>query len=125
MPLVGERILVLEDEPIIALDIVATLRQAGATIIAAHTAFDAINRVRGKQDVSLAILDVHLGSNEDCGGVCEELTRKGIPFMFYTAYKNIRVLEEWPHAPVVGKPARPRDITRVLDRLCDQRRAAS
>ena len=121
--LIGEQILVLEDEPLISLDIVSNLKDAGAHIIAARTAFDAIRRV-GDRHVSLAVLDVHLGVNEDCSDVCEELTRQGIPFMFYTGHRNVQVLEDWPHAPILGKPAKPDDIARMLGRLCDQRNAA-
>ena len=112
----GQCILVLEDEPLITLDVVDALRRTGASIVSARSSHDALHQMN-KHKVTAAVLDVHLGTNDDCGDVCEELTRQGVPFLFYTAYGNVRVLEEWDNIPVVSKPAYPSEITATLTRL--------
>ena len=70
--LAGERILILDDEPIIVLDLVETLTRAGASTVAAPSSKGALRCLRDGH-VSLALLDIRLGGNDDCSAVCDEL----------------------------------------------------
>ena len=62
-------ILIVEDEPLVALHLHSVLREAGAGLIAATTADEAL-RLISRNDVSAAIVDVSLGG-EDCLSVCK------------------------------------------------------
>ena len=77
-------VLVLEDNPIIALDIEDTLQSIGAErVIMCRTcaeAFDSLSLV----DVQFALLDVHLG-NETSLDVANALRCARTPFMFVSA----------------------------------------
>jgi CheY-like chemotaxis protein len=99
----GKSILIVEDEPLIALGIHAALSATGASIIAATNGPDALLLIR-TADISVAVLDVNLGAR-DCAEECRALTRRRIPFLFYTGYVDAPVLKSWPGAPVVLKPA--------------------
>src|SRR5690349_7988851 len=100
--LLGRTILIVEDEPLIALHLHTALQRAGAGLIAATTASEALKLLQ-RNDVSAAIVDVSLGVN-DCYPVCEELAARSIPFAFHTGHPTADVMTKWPDAPVFIKP---------------------
>ena len=102
-PLFGRSVLIVEDEPLIALDLHDALDKAGASILAATTIKEALELIARAQ-ICAAIVDVKVGGN-DCSSVCAALTTRSIPFMFYTGYSNAPSLSQWPTAPAVDKPA--------------------
>ena len=111
-PLTGRTILIVEDEPLTALDVHAALRVTGASIISAMDAREAEQLARNA-DISAAILDVGLGGF-DCAATCRALTRRAIPFGFYTGHRAAPVLRAWPHAPVLRKPASNDQVVRCV-----------
>jgi CheY-like chemotaxis protein len=112
----GKSILIVEDEPLIALGIHAALSATGASIIAATNGPEALRLIRSAE-ISAAVLDVNLGTR-DCSEECQALARRRIPFLFYTGYVNAPVLQSWPLVPVVRKPApATRLVAAVFDLL--------
>src|SRR5262249_44486369 len=67
-PLFGRSVLIVEDEPLIALGVHNELRLAGASIIAATNIKDALELIAYAQ-ICAAIVDVKLGGC-DCSSVC-------------------------------------------------------
>jgi CheY-like chemotaxis protein len=102
-PLFGRSVLIVEDEPLIALDLHDALHKAGASILAATTVNEALELIAYAQ-ICAAIVDVSLGG-DDCSSVCAALAKRSIPFMFYTGYSSGEALSAWSHAPAVSKPA--------------------
>jgi DNA-binding response OmpR family regulator len=102
MPLVGVAVLIVEDEPLIALDLHAALSAAGAGIMAATDAEEALRLIR-RNDVTVAVLDIGLGER-DCTAVCQALLHHSIPFLFHTGQSRAAMLQAWPQAPVLTKP---------------------
>ena len=84
--LAGRAILVAEDEPLIALDIAETLRNAGASVFSARRLSEAL-RLADYPDLSVAVLDFALGK-DDVGEVCERLNVREIPSVLYTGYPH-------------------------------------
>jgi len=114
--LVGKSILIVEDEPLIALDVHSALSAAGASIIAASTTAEAV-RLIGYAEVSAAIVDVQLG-RENAAGVCAVLTQRQIPFAFYTGHADkTLLLAEWPYIQVLRKPATAKGIVTLIASL--------
>jgi DNA-binding response OmpR family regulator len=70
--LLANTILIVADEPLVALHLHSALREAGAGLIAATTADEAL-RLISRNNVSAAIVDVSL-AGQDCYPVCKELT---------------------------------------------------
>jgi DNA-binding response OmpR family regulator len=85
--LAGRVILVLEDEPLIALDIMESLRGAGAAVLGAHCLRDALP-LTDHPDLAAAILDFGL-SDGDAGKICERLGARDIPFVLYSGYQHV------------------------------------
>jgi DNA-binding NtrC family response regulator len=83
LTLAGKRILVVEDEFLIALDIESVLESAGTSdIISVSRNRDAIGALQG-EPFDLAILDYKL-DGELSVPVAERLTEMGVPFIFLT-----------------------------------------
>lgn len=122
--LAGHCVLVLEDEPLISMDIADQLREVGANISVARTGLEAV-KLLSSTDFSAAVLDVQLGPDEDCSAVCVALLERHVPFMFYTAYTSSRVFDDWPSAPVVAKPGLMRAIVTTIAHMIEQARIAA
>jgi CheY-like chemotaxis protein len=114
-------VLVVEDEPLVGLDLVDMLEAAGAYVVSAKSAGEAISSLDRFQ-ITAAVLDINLGDH-DCSAVCEHLWKRDIPFLFYTGYSP--TLGDWDNVPVLQKPAVPQEIVEAVERLCGSRQRAA
>lgn len=114
-PLLGRCVLIVEDEPLIALELHNALHQAGASILAAANIKDALELI-GNARICAAIVDVNLHGH-DCSSICAALTQRSIPFMFYTGYASANALSSWPQAPAINKPAESSTMVKTIVRL--------
>lgn len=100
----GMRVLLVEDQVLIALDAENSLRQLGASqVVIAPTAEHAMQAInQGPPD--LAVLDVNLGDHTSTP-VAEALRKLGVPFMFATGYGDTVMLpDSMRTVPIVRKP---------------------
>ena len=86
-PLVGRLILIVEDEPLIALDIRRSFEAAGARVVVMRTLQTALAAVEDP-DLSAAILD-HMLGKDDSSQLCERLKERDIPFVIHSGYSNL------------------------------------
>jgi DNA-binding response OmpR family regulator len=117
--LAGRTILVVEDEPLVGLDIADAIRDAGAHVVFSHNVRDALTKA-ATAEIAAAVLDINV-AGEDCSLVCQQLADRGIPFLFHTGHTAIPALDRWPNALVVRKPSRPTEIPTVLAKIVDVR----
>jgi DNA-binding response OmpR family regulator len=101
--LAGRCILIIEDEPLIALQMHAAFSAAGASITSAANTKEALRTI-SLPDLSAAVVDITLG-DEDCSAACNRLSERGIPFVFYTGEAQPEIMRKWPNAPVLTKLA--------------------
>lgn len=113
----GRTVLVVEDEPLVALDIAELLTASGATVSSTSSLRGAL-ALAERLVFSAAVLDVRLGG-EDCSAVCQRLSERGTPFLFYTGYTSGIVLSSWPNSPVLGKPVIGERIIEAVLKLCN------
>ncbi len=112
-PLSGVRVLVVEDDPLTAMDLEDCLAEAGAAVVGlCHSVEEAMART-AVDDFAVAILDFSLG-RDTTSPVARRLARRGVPFVLYTG-KSSRdpSLAEWL-CPIVEKPASPRTLVSAL-----------
>ena len=103
------RILVVEDEFLIALDITGVLEQAGLAVIGpAGTVGDALQAIE-QEVVHGALLDAHL-AGEPVGRIADALTARGIPFAFVSGYGREQLPQAYRGVPLVRKPFTGRDL---------------
>ena len=113
----GARILVVEDEFIIQLELEALLRDAGATIAGPCRSVASALDIAQHENFTAAILDVRLG-RDTVAPVARLLMRRHIPFLFYTGQTDREsVVAEYPDASIIAKPADRAQIVDALVRL--------
>ena len=117
-PLTGRAILVVEDEPLISLEMTALFQSAGATVLSAMNLPAAIGLV-STPGLSAAILDYGLGADK-VQALCALLGERGIPFMFYTGYADLQ--QRFPTVLVVQKPANTDILLAAMSDLVDDKR---
>ncbi|MGQ0737676.1 MAG: response regulator [Bacteroidota bacterium] len=87
------RVLIVEDEPLIAEDIAATLRQADFVVSGiAYSKEEALDQINSHVP-DLALLDINLNGGMEGIEIAEEINRKFIlPFVFLTSYADKQTL---------------------------------
>ena len=108
----GKVILVVEDEPLVALDVVRALRADGARVLCAGFLESGLSTTE-HPDLSAAVIDLHLGDGSGTT-ICRRLRERGIPFVVHTGYPPMLVSREWPDVAVISKPARSDQIIAAL-----------
>lgn len=77
------RILVLDDEPLILLDLEFAVEDAGCKPLTALDLVEALTIVQ-THVISAAILDVSLGKGQTCEQVARALAAMGVPYVLHT-----------------------------------------
>jgi len=103
-PLAGRTILVVEDEPLVTLDVERVLRGAGARVVSAGQVESGLF-ITEHPDLSAAVVDLHLGRNGNGAAVGRRLRQLRVPFVVYTGYPSVLITSQWPDVPVLRKPA--------------------
>ena len=112
------RILILEDEALIAMDVRETLEREGFEVVGPFdrvmAAMVAVNGIK----IDGAILDVAIG-NEQAYEVAEALTAANIPFVWATAYERSDLPAQYRTQPCLQKPFDTAELTNTLRRALD------
>ncbi|MGJ3263478.1 MAG: response regulator [Salinarimonas sp.] len=114
--LAGRRILIVEDERLIALDMLDILERWGCTVLGpVGTAAAALEVVENDLPDG-AILDVNLigGTSEP---VAEALAERGRPFIVVTAYERGQLTGSLRNGPMLRKPLDEAKLQRELSAL--------
>ena len=115
------RVLVVEDDPLIAMDLEERLLEAGCTVVGSAPRIpDALEMIRS-QPIDLALLDVRV-AGEVVYPVAEELVDRGVPFIFATGYAAGYLPAEYRGYPRVTKPYKVEKLLKLIDRALAMRR---
>jgi len=110
------RILVLDDEPLIAMMLRDWLEELGCeTLGPAHSVRGALDLIPNVT-MDAAILDVSLGS-EDCYPVADALMKLGIPMAFATGYGGAGIDPRFNDALILSKPFGFEALKGIVERL--------
>jgi CheY-like chemotaxis protein len=114
----GKRILIVEDEALVALDLELAFEDEGAEIVGpALSLGHALDLLEGEQAIAGAVLDVDLGGL-DVFPVAEILRERGVPFIFHTGHATRESLELlFPGSVTCTKPTQPSTLITELLRL--------
>ena len=121
VPLTGRRILVVEDEYMIAEELAEVISDAGAeTLGPASNVAEALRLVAGGERIDCALLDVNVG-NEAIWPAVDALVARGVPIVLSTGYDASAIPRAYAHLPRCEKPASGYDLTRALARAIETR----
>ncbi len=115
----GSRILLVEDNGFVALEVERLLRQLGCEIVGpAPTLARALELAQAAERPDAAILDVHLGAGADSFPVAQVLRDRGVPYLFCTGYDRpvIGGIAE-SDAEVIAKPIQFDQLAGALGRI--------
>lgn len=106
--LLGKRVLIVEDEALLAFELQLAFEDEGAEVIGpAMSLMAALETVAHARDIDLAVLDVDL-AGEDVFPIAEMLLQRGTPFLFHTGHGSRSQLTQlFPGTITLMKPTLP------------------
>jgi len=107
------RILIVEDEPLIAMMLTDMLAELGFDVVASVTQVGAAIKILDELKIDVALLDVNIGTQK-IDPVADLLATRGTPFVFTTGYGNAGVPSGHAERPILQKPFRIDDLAAVL-----------
>jgi CheY-like chemotaxis protein len=112
----GLRVLLAEDEALIALDAESILLSVGVgEIVCVHTLSDGLSAA-AETRFDAALLDLRLGQDSSIP-LAELLAAKKVPFGFLTGYQVDAIPPEFRDVPFVAKPFTPAQLGDLLRQL--------
>ncbi len=113
----NQRVLVVEDERLIALDVQDILEEWGCIVLGPVASAEAALQLIADDPPDLAVLDVNLndGTSEP---VAAALRAMGLPFVVLTAYQRSHIGAALQDAPLLSKPVDDKKLKRELTALC-------
>jgi len=114
----GVRILVVEDEPVVAIDLAETVSEGEAEVLGPCSTIAEARQLARTQRVDAAILDISLRDG-DITPVLEALLARGVPVLVYTGGELPEGLRNrHPDLIVLHKPLQPGRLRLELKRVC-------
>ncbi|HUE47162.1 MAG TPA: response regulator [Aestuariivirgaceae bacterium] len=111
----GQRLLVVEDELLVALDIESILSEAGMAVVGPASSAGEALKLIADTPLDAALLDANL-SGEPIDAVAQALSERGIPFAYVTGYGRESLPAAHP-APIVTKPFDAEQLLAAARRL--------
>jgi CheY-like chemotaxis protein len=107
----GRRILLVEDEVLVALMAADMLEELGAIVVGpAHRLADGLD-LASRETIDAAILDINL-NDQRSDPIAARLTERRIPVIFASGYANNAAP---PGFPLIGKPYSVCQLRQALD----------
>jgi CheY-like chemotaxis protein len=115
LPLQGRRLLVVEDEAMIALTLVDMLDSLGCVVVDVASNLHRGLAIACNETLLLdaAVLDINLGG-EQVYPVAERLRTRGVPFMFSTGFGQNGRAPSFAQVPTLNKPYEQEDLEEML-----------
>jgi DNA-binding response OmpR family regulator len=112
-----KRVLIVEDEALIALDLEGVLSEAGyESIGVAGTVQKALDLLQESMP-DFAVLDANL-HGESAAPVAEALIGRGIPFLGLSGYGRDQMPAPFAGSPLLSKPFARKDLISKIEGLC-------
>jgi CheY-like chemotaxis protein len=112
----GLRVLVVEDEMLVAMLLEDMLGDFGCSVVGPAATLREALPLAQTADLDAAVLDVNLGG-DPIFPVADALKARGVPFVFASGYGENGLAEAHRGAPVLQKPFRQADLERALNAL--------
>lgn len=118
--LAGKRVLVVEDDRLIAFDIVSDLRRAGCTAVGPAGRLETAMTIAAAQELDAAVLDVFL-EGAYAWQLAGALKAQGVPFLFHTGFGPfIDFPDEFASVPCLEKPVKASELKRELKAILER-----
>ena len=115
-PVSGRRVLVVEDEMIVAWLLEDLLAELGCVIVGPAASVKQALAMIEAEAIDVAVLDVNL-NGEMSYPLADVLAARGVPFVFVTGYDRNRILDRYRTFPVMQKPFHRSELSDTLAEL--------
>ncbi len=113
----GRRVLVVEDEYLLAAELARTLDRAGAIVLGpVPTVRGALALIESQAGVDIALLDVDLGG-EPVFKVADVLDAQSTPYLFTTGYDAAALPRQYAHKQHCDKPLDLRRLAAAMQEV--------
>ena len=109
----GVRVLVVEDEAPIALQLEDILVEAECVVVGPASRVAQALKLAEKNDVDVALLDLNI-AGELVYPVADALERLGRPYIFATGYDGSNIAEPYRRKPILKKPFSRRQVLKAV-----------
>ncbi len=115
----GRRVLVIEDEMLVAMEFESLLQRQGCAVVGPASTVDRALALLDHDQPDAALLDLNL-NGEPASAVAVALRTRGVPFVLVTGYGEAQSSEpELQGAPRVDKPVNHYALVRALAQVID------
>src|SRR5687768_6243457 len=112
----GLRVLVVEDEMMVLMNIEDMLADLGCESVSAAATVDQALAIVDAQGFDAALVDVNLDGRQSYP-VADALRARGVPFAFSTGYSGQSMKDGYRDEPVLAKPYNVAGLVETLTRL--------
>ena len=112
----GRMILIVEDEPLLAMELETNLNALGCKTLRSAATLNAAKAAIGDSGCDAALVDVNLGGRQ-ADELAVALTRKNIPFAFVTGYGREGLPAGFKEVAILSKPFAKEELLVVLAQL--------
>lgn len=112
----GKKVLVVEDEALIAMLFEDMLADAGCLVVGPAMNLRQALELAEVAEIDLAVLDVNL-NGEPSFPVASVLQARGVPLVFSSGYGSHGLPPEWQDRPTLPKPFTAEALVEMLSRL--------
>lgn len=98
------RILVVEDEPLLAMLLEESLAELGHDVVGCAASVDQAMLTLDDIELDFALLDFTLADDATSAPVAIRLRDEGVPFVYLTGHRSLPANADVPDAPLLTKP---------------------
>jgi DNA-binding response OmpR family regulator len=109
----GCHVLIVDDEPLIAIDLAEQIEEAGAFVVGPASTLDNAMALSKCALIQAAVLDIRLGDSW-VYPLAEVLRAKGVPFVFATGHEPEEIPVEFADVPCCAKPFKLNEVVDAL-----------
>jgi two-component sensor histidine kinase len=112
----GSRIIIIEDEPLVAMDLESSLKAAGCGIVGSVGTIEQGKNLIANTECDAALIDANLAGHP-VDELAAALTQKNIPFAFVTGYGRVALPLGFRDALMLNKPFGQEQLLAVMEVL--------
>lgn len=117
----GFKVLIVEDEPLVAMELAMEIEDAGGLALGPATSCEQALALIAREAPDLALLDGNL-NGERINPVADELAASTIPFAFVSGYDREHLPEDHAQRPMIAKPFMGSEVAAMIERLVGEAR---
>jgi len=120
---IGRRVLIVEDEAMIAMLLEMVLRNADCAVVGPIASVSGALRLIDSQQLDAAVLDFRLG-NDDSGEIMDVLDQRGVPFLLMTGQSTADLPPKLRQLNLLAKPFEPEALVEAVEKILSPRSPA-